>query len=93
MRGGRMVATGTIDDLKRNAARRVTVELREPVTCLAAFISRASRSSAAQTCSGCSTCKDLWGRFFRHSAAFPVHDLHVEAFKLEDFVARHYAGH
>ena len=32
VRGGRMVATGTIDDLKRKAARRVTVELREPVS-------------------------------------------------------------
>ena len=27
-----MVATGTIDDLKRKAARRVTVDLREPVS-------------------------------------------------------------
>ena len=26
-------------------------------------------------------------------SAFPVHDLHVDSFKLEDFVARHYAGH
>ena len=31
IRGGRMVASGTIADLKRNAARRVIVELREPV--------------------------------------------------------------
>jgi len=31
IRAGRMVATGTIEDLKRNAARRVTIDFREQV--------------------------------------------------------------
>ena len=30
-RAGRMVATGTMEDLKRNAARRMTVDFREPI--------------------------------------------------------------
>jgi len=92
VRGGRMVATGTIDDLKRKAARRVTVELREPVS--------ASRLHLAGVAIVSSTDRQ-WvlevqgplGPVLQALSAFPIHDLHVEAFKLEDFVARHYAGH
>jgi ABC-2 type transport system ATP-binding protein len=36
IRAGRMVATGTVADLKRNAARRVTVDFREAVKAIPA---------------------------------------------------------
>ena len=93
VRGGRMVATGTIDDLKRKAARRVTVELREPVS--ASLPSSPGRRDRQQhrTGSGCSRCKGRSGRFFRPSRRSLSTISQVEAFKLEDFVARHYAGH
>ena len=92
IRGGRMVATGTIEDLKRNAARRVTIALGEPV-------SRPFPSLAGVTVvssSGRQWVLDVQGPLgpvLQALSAFPVHDLHVDSFKLEDFVARHYAGH
>jgi ABC-type multidrug transport system ATPase subunit len=92
IRGGRMVATGTIDDLKRNAARRVTVELRAPVNVplppLAGvtIVSSTDRQWVLDV-------QGPLGPVLQALSAFPVHDLHVESFKLEDFVARHYAGH
>jgi ABC-2 type transport system ATP-binding protein len=95
IRGGRMVATGTIEDLKRSAARRVTIELREPpgspvpsfppsvpgVT----IVSSSSRQLVLDV-------EGPLGLVLEVLSAFPVHDLHVESFTLEDFVARHY-GH
>jgi len=91
IRGGRMVAAGTIEDLKRNAARRVTVEFREPV------------SGSLPPLPGVTICGSSarqWvldvqgplGPLVQALSAFPVHDLQVESFKLEDFVARYYAG-
>ena len=89
IRGGRMVATGTIEDLKRNAARRVTIELGEPagrplpalpgVT----IVSSAGRQWVLEV-------QGPLGPVLQALSAFPVHDLHVESFKLEDFVARYY---
>jgi ABC-2 type transport system ATP-binding protein len=92
IRGGRMVATGTIDDLKRNAARRVTVELREPV---------AGSLPSLPGVTVVSSSGSLWvvdvqgplGPIVQALAAFPIHDIHVDAFKLEDFVARYYTEH
>jgi ABC-2 type transport system ATP-binding protein len=92
VRGGRMIATGTIDDLKRTAARRVTVDLREAV------------AGSCPPLPGVTTVSSTgrqWvlevhgplGPVLQALSAFPVHDLQVESFKLEDFVARHYAGH
>jgi ABC-2 type transport system ATP-binding protein len=92
IRGGRMVATGTIEDLKRNAARRVTIELGETV-------SRSFPSLPGVTV--VSGSDRQWvldvqgplGPVLQALSAFPVHDMQVDSFKLENFVARHYAGH
>ena len=92
IRGGRMVASGTIADLKRNAARRVIVELREPVPTPfpvlqgVTVVSNAGRRIELDV-------QGPLGPVLRALAAFPVHDLQVESFTLEDFVARYYAGH
>jgi len=91
IRAGRMVATGTIEDLKRSAARRVTIEFREPV------------SGSLPPLPGvtiCSSAPRQWvldvqgplGPLVQSLSVFPVHDLQVESFKLEDFVARYYGG-
>jgi ABC-2 type transport system ATP-binding protein len=92
IRGGRMIATGTIDDLKRTAARRVTVELREPVSVPLAPLPGVTPISSTGRQWVLSVQGPL-GPVLQALSAFPVHDLHVESFKLEDFVARHYAGH
>ncbi len=89
IRGGRMVATGTIEDLKRNAARRVTVDLSEPVS---------TPFPALQGVTIVSSSSRQWvldvqgplGPVLQALSAFPVHDLHVDSFTLEDFVARYY---
>ena len=86
-----MVATGTIDDLKRTAARRVTVELSEAVSKPfpplpgVAMVSSAGRQWVLDV-------QGPLGPVLQALSAFPVHDIHVDSFKLEDFVARYYAG-
>jgi len=92
IRGGRMVASGTIADLKRNAARRVIVELREPVPTPfpvlqgVTVVSNAGRRIELDV-------QGPLGPVLHALATLPVHDLQVESFTLEDFVARYYAGH
>jgi ABC-2 type transport system ATP-binding protein len=92
IRGGRMVATGTIDDLKRNAARRVTIELGEPASSPfpslpgVTIVSSSSRQWVLDV-------QGPLGPVLQALSAFPVHDLQVDSFKLEDFVARYYGGH
>ena len=90
IRGGPMVATGTIEDLKRSAARRVTIELGQPADRPFPVLPGVTivRSSGRQLvrCAGAS------GPVLQALSAYPVHDLQVESFKLEDFVARYY-GH
>jgi ABC-2 type transport system ATP-binding protein len=91
IRGGRMVASGTIEDLKRSAARRITIELREPATRLlpplpgVTIVSSASLQLVLDV-------EGPLGLVLEALSAFPVHDLRVESFTLEDFVARYY-GH
>jgi ABC-2 type transport system ATP-binding protein len=92
IRGGRMVATGTIEDLKRDAARRVTIELSEAVSRPCPALSGVTIVSS----SGRQWVLDVQGPLgpvLQALSAFPIHDLQVDSFKLEDFVARHYAGH
>ena len=92
IRGGRMVASGTIADLKRNAARRVIVELREPVpTPFPALQGVTVVSSAGRRLE--LDVQGPLGPVLQALATLPVHDLQVESFTLEDFVARYYAGH
>jgi ABC-2 type transport system ATP-binding protein len=90
IRAGRMVAAGTIEELKRNAARRVTITFREPTTTTVPTLAGvAVRSSTSRQ----------WvldvhgplGPLVQGLASYPVHDIEIEPFKLEDYVARHYS--
>ena len=92
IRGGRMVASGTIADLKRNATRRVTVELREAVTTPFPVLQGVTVVSSAGRRIELDVQGPL-GPVLHALATLPVHDLQVESFTLEDFVARYYAGH
>ena len=89
IRGGRMVATGTIEDLKRDAARRVTIELSEPASSPllslpnVTIVSSSSRQLVLDV-------QGPLGPVLQALSSFAVHDLQVESFTLEDFVARHY---
>jgi ABC-2 type transport system ATP-binding protein len=90
IRGGRLVATGTIADLKHSAARRVIVDFRDPVTAAmpsipgAQMVSRSDRRWVL-------TMQGPTGPLVRALADLPVHDVEIEPFRLEDYVARHYA--
>ena len=91
IRGGRMVATGTIEDLKRNAARRVTVDFREPVDSgtLPALPGVDLRHHTARQ--WILSVRGPLGLLIQALAAYPIHDVSVQAFKLEDYLASYYA--
>ena len=91
IRAGRMVATGTIEDLKRNAARRVTIDFREPVDhgTLPALpgvelLHHTGRQWILSV-------RGPLGPVIQALAAYPIHDVSVQSFKLEDYLASYYA--
>ena len=74
VRGGRMVATSTIEEIRRNARRRVTVTFGE--------------GHAPEV-------TDVTGPLGPLLASFngrTVHDISVEPFRLEDYIAQFYGG-
>ncbi len=90
IRAGRMVAAGTIEELKRNAARRVTVTFREPTTTAVPSLA----GVAIRTSTSRQWVLDVHGPLgplVLALASYPVHDIEIEPFKLEDYVARHYS--
>jgi len=73
VRGGRMVATSTIDEIRRNARRRVTVTFGD----------------------GPPEVVEVTGPLGPLLASFngrTVHDIAVEPFRLEDYIAQFYTG-
>ncbi len=78
----------SLDDLARDAPRRVRVQFARPVPVLTlpGTVIRAAKP-------------DEWeaevvgplGAFLRAIEALPVHDLHVDAFNLERHLLEHYA--
>jgi ABC-2 type transport system ATP-binding protein len=91
IRAGRMVATGTIDELKRGAARRMTVEFREPVDAgtlpTLPDVALLNHSARQWTLS----VRGPLGPVIQALAAYPVYDIALEPFKLEAYVAKYYA--
>lgn len=91
IRGGRMVTTGTIEELRRNATRRVTVVFQGPVTGELPPLTGVTLRSRSDS---------LWvlevqgplGPVLQAISRFPVLDLHIESFKLEDYVAQFYGA-
>jgi beta-exotoxin I transport system ATP-binding protein len=90
IRSGRMVATGTIDDLRRSATRRVTVVFRQPVGTPLPRLPGVTLHSGTET-QWVLDVQGPLGPVVQALATLPVHDIEVEAFKLEDYVTRFYA--
>jgi ABC-2 type transport system ATP-binding protein len=92
IRSGRMIATGTIDDLKRNASRRVTVDFCSPVNGSMRWPAGVTVTSQDPKRLVLDVTGPL-GPVVAALSSLPVLDMQVEKFKLEDFVARYYQEH
>jgi ABC-2 type transport system ATP-binding protein len=90
IRAGRMVATGTIGDLRRSATRRVVVDFREPVNGFLPTLEGVTVSSRSPRQWALDVQGPL-GPVIAALSSLPVEDIQVEAFKLEDYIARYYA--
>ncbi|MEO6237931.1 MAG: ABC transporter ATP-binding protein [Vicinamibacterales bacterium] len=90
VRGGRLVTTGTIEDIKRDATRRVSVTFSAPVPPPLDLAGAIVRTASAHE----------WGLEIRGPLGpvlnalhgLPVHDLIVHPFSLEDHIAQFYGG-
>lgn len=90
VRSGRLVTSSTIEDLKRDAARRVDVSFTAPVPGPAALPGVTVRS--ASTTRWTLDVRGPLGPVVATLSGLPVEDLRVEPFKLEDYVAQFYGG-
>jgi ABC-2 type transport system ATP-binding protein len=91
VRGGRIVTTGTLEHLKRDATRRVTIWFDAPVTCAVpavAGVTTVRRAPAEWVLD----VRGPVGPLVSALAGLPVRDLAVQPFKLEDYIAQFYAG-
>ena len=89
VRDGRMVTTGTIEELRQRAARRVIVVFSAPV--------HADPPADATVRERTPTrwvldVRGPTGPLVARLAGLPVLDLQMDAFRLEDYVAQFYAG-
>ena len=90
IRGGRIAMTGTIEDLRRDAERRVRVLFRSAVPPPGAV-----PGVTIDTIGPTEWVLDVrgpLGPLLDTLSGLPLHDLHVEPFKLEDYVAQFYGG-
>ena len=92
IRGGRMVATGTLDDIRRGAARRMTITFGAAVGAPIATMAGVTAVSTSPL-KWVLDVKGPVGPVLQALAPLPIHDVEIEPFKLEDFVVRHYAEH
>ena len=89
IRGGRMVTTGTIEALKRNATRRMTVDFLDPVSVPPLLLAGVTlRESSLRR--WVLEVQGPLGPLVQALGALPVHDIHLDSFKLEDYVAQFY---
>lgn len=91
VRGGRLVTTGTIDDLKRDATRRVTVTFAVPVAAPVWTLPGVTLRRAAAT-EWMLDVRGPVGPLVGALAGLPVHDLVVDPFRLEDYLSQFYGG-
>ena len=90
VRGGRLVTTGTLEDLKRDARRRVTVW----------FTSAPGAPPEIASTTVISATGDKWvldvrgpvGPVVTALGGLPVRDVAIDSFKLEDYIAQFYGG-
>jgi ABC-2 type transport system ATP-binding protein len=91
VRGGRLVTTGTIEDLKRDATRRVCVTFAAPVPTPAWSLPGVALRHAAAT-EWIFDVRGPVGPLVGALAGLPVHDLVVDPFSLEDYISQFYGG-
>ena len=91
VRGGKLVTTGTIEQIKRDATRRVTVLFAAPVPPPALTFPDAAVRSAAPS-QWVLDVRGPIGPLVGALAGMPVLDLIVDPFKLEDYIGRFYGG-
>jgi ABC-2 type transport system ATP-binding protein len=89
IRAGRIVTSGTIDDLKRAATRRVIVMFAAAVTRTIALPDVSVREQ--EPARWVLDVRGPLGPLVEHLAGLPVVDVQIEPFKLEDYLARFYA--
>jgi len=91
VRGGRLVTSGTIEQIKRDATRRVTVLFTAPVPPPAfALVDVTVRSAASSQ--WILDVRGPIGPLVNSVAGLPVLDLIVDPFKLEDYIGQFYGG-
>jgi len=91
VRGGRLVTTGTMADIKQNATRRVTVLFSAPVPPPAVAVPGATLHAVAPS-QWVLDVRGPIGPLLGAVATLPVHDLVVDPFRLEDHIAQFYGG-
>jgi ABC-2 type transport system ATP-binding protein len=91
VRGGRIVTTGTLEHLKRDATRRVTIWFDAPVTLPVPAVGGVSAVRTTAT-EWMLDVRGPVGPLLSALAGLPIRDLAVQPFKLEDYIAQFYAG-
>jgi ABC-2 type transport system ATP-binding protein len=91
VRGGRIVTSGTIEDIKRDSTRRVRVQFAAAVAAPAAW----PAGVTAQAIGAREWTLDVRGPagpLLALVSGLPVHDVAIEPFRLEDYIAQFYGG-
>ncbi len=91
VRGGRLVTTGTIEDIKKAATRRVTVSFAAPVPPPALTLPGVTVRTAAPS-EWVLDVRGPIGSLVGALGPLPVRDLVVDPFRLEDYIAPFYSG-
>jgi ABC-2 type transport system ATP-binding protein len=89
VRSGRMVATETIEALRKKSARRVTVEFTAPTAFDLAALPGVSLHGSSERHWVLDVSGPLGGLLHALSTR-QVHDIQIEPFKLEEYIARFY---
>ena len=91
VRGGRLVTSGTIEQIKRDATRRVTVLFDAPVPPPTFTLAHVTLHSAAPA-RWVLDVRGPIGPLVGALAGLPVQDLVVDPFRLEDYIGQFYGG-
>jgi ABC-2 type transport system ATP-binding protein len=91
VRGGRLVTSGTIEQIKRDATRRVTVLFSAPVPAPAFALPDVTVRSVAPS-QWLLDVRGPIGALVGALAGLPVQDLVVDPFRLEDYIGQFYGG-
>jgi ABC-2 type transport system ATP-binding protein len=91
VRGGRLVTTGTIEDIKRDATRLVTVTFATPMPAPAWTLPGVTLRGATAT-EWILEVRGPIGALVGMLQGLPVHDLVVDPFSLEDYISQFYGG-